>query len=157
MIVRVGGCKDQNVADELKRAALFFGRELLSRQMFSHIEVEINLTTTIRDLGDCCITHYNDWNKARYFEIRLRKPRSLPLMIKTLAHEMVHLKQFAKGELNDDHTKWKGFYIDSESIDYFDQPWEIEAASLEAVLYIMYEEFNTSINNGKETPNNHKI
>jgi hypothetical protein len=62
-------------------------------------------------------------------------------MIQTLAHEMVHLKQFAMGELNDEHTKWKSVPIDSNKLEYHDLPWEVEASSLEYILFSMYQEY----------------
>ena len=151
MIVRVSGCKDPEMELELQRATQFFASELLSRQMLKHIEVDIVMKTTIKDLGSCCIAFYNDWYKAREFEIELRRHRSRKNTLLTLAHEIVHLKQFAKGELNCNHTKWRGEKIDSESIEYSDLPWEIEANSLEYILYGLYEDYlhsqniNTSI------------
>ena len=53
---------------------------------------------------------------------------------------MVHLKQFAKGELDDENTTWKGEKIDVEAIGYHDLPWEVEAASLEYILYGLYQD-----------------
>ena len=59
------------------------------------------------------------------------------LMI-TLAHEMVHVKQYAKGQLKVKYNRkgnptflWRGRKF-KES--YYDQPWEIEAFSKERVL-----------------------
>ena len=50
--------------------------------------------------------------------------------LSTLAHEMVHVKQFAKGELDAGLTRWKSNkYCDK--IDYWDQPWEKEARKLQ--------------------------
>ena len=138
MNLKVTGCKDPQLEAELHRAAQFFAAELLSKKMLKHITIEIKMKTVMKDLGSCSITYYNDWNKAREFEIELRRHRSVKNTLLTLAHEMVHIKQFAKGELNDEHTKWLGQKIDSDSIDYNDLPWEIEACSLEYVLYILY-------------------
>jgi hypothetical protein len=56
-------------------------------------------------------------------------------LIVTLAHEMVHVKQYAKGQIT--HGKnvkskfWMGKLI---SADYYDTPWEIEAYSKERIL-----------------------
>lgn len=55
-----------------------------------------------------------------------------------LAHEMVHVKQHALGELkyryNGEHTRWKDGTIDDDSISYWDLPWEIEAHGREKGL-----------------------
>jgi hypothetical protein len=60
---------------------------------------------------------------------------SIENLIITLAHEMVHVKQYARGQIT--HGKnlkskfWMGQRIKSQ---YYDSPWEIEAYSKERVL-----------------------
>lgn len=49
--------------------------------------------------------------------------------LSTLAHEMVHVKQFARGELDENLTYWKG--RNHGNTDYWDQPWEREARRLQ--------------------------
>ena len=146
MKVIVTGSKDPLFEQELVTAAKFYGKELLSKQLLKHIHLEIVLVSSIPDLGNCCITYFNDWYKAREFEIQLRRRKSIKGMLQTLAHEMVHLKQFAKGELNDGHTKWRGKTIDAEAIEYHDLPWEIEASSYEYILYALYKEYRQTFN-----------
>jgi hypothetical protein len=54
-------------------------------------------------------------------------------LFETLAHEMVHVKQYAKGQYKTIRTKrfWMGSHVKA---DYFDQPWEREAMSKEKLL-----------------------
>jgi hypothetical protein len=144
MNTTVTGCKDPAFEGELRRAANFFAKELLSRQMLPHIVLEIVMKTHLKDLGNCCITYYNDWYQPREFEIELRRHRSLKNTILTLAHEMVHLKQFAKRELSEMNDIWKGQEIDTETTCYFDLPWEIEACSYEHILYGLYKDSTVS-------------
>ena len=142
MNVQITGCKDKELEIRLFQAAHFFGKLLLSRQMLPHIDMEIVMRTTIPDLGSCSVTHYNDWYKPRFFEIELRRHRSHKTTLSTLAHEMVHLKQFAKGELSMDNDRWHKTFIDTEVVPYVDLPWEIEASTMEVILYQNYiEEF----------------
>jgi hypothetical protein len=60
---------------------------------------------------------------------------SIENLIITLAHEMVHVKQYARGQIT--HGKnlkskfWMGQKIKSQ---YYDSPWEVEAYSRERVL-----------------------
>jgi len=54
----------------------------------------------------------------------------------TIAHELVHARQFIRGEMNDEDYMWKG--VDYESSDYRDTPWEIEAYAMEKVLVDIY-------------------
>lgn len=138
MNVTVTGCRDPQMERELVNATRFFGRFLLSRKMLPNISVEIMMKTTIPDLGSCAITYYNDWYKPREFEIELRRHRSLKNTLKTLAHEMVHLKQFAKCELNAEQTRWHRAPINTDDMSYMDYPWEQEANDLEHILYDVY-------------------
>ena len=108
--------------------------------MLPHIDIEIVMKSKMKDLGSCMVSYYNDWYQPREFEIELRKYRSLKLTLLTLAHEMVHLKQFAKKELNCDQTRWMGKSFDSENVSYHDYPWEVEANSMECILYTLYME-----------------
>jgi hypothetical protein len=57
--------------------------------------------------------------------------------ISTLAHEMVHVKQFAKDELDPALTRWKK--KDHSRTEYWDQPWEKEARRLQAKLVANFE------------------
>ena len=59
-------------------------------------------------------------------------------LVQTLAHEMVHVKQYAKGQLKNKVDKkgrtyqtWLGRRYDAH---YYDQPWEIEAFKRERLL-----------------------
>ena len=52
--------------------------------------------------------------------------------LSTLAHELVHVKQFARGELNEGLTRWKN--KNHEKTEYWDQPWEKEARRLQQKL-----------------------
>ena len=66
-------------------------------------------------------------------------------MIATLAHELVHVKQYVYGEYvkftraDKEHLiKWCGEYIDHQTTPYWEYPWEIEACGLEVCLYHQY-------------------
>jgi hypothetical protein len=57
-------------------------------------------------------------------------------LIQTLAHEMVHVKQIAKGQLSYEGKKifWKGERYYPRRMSYYDHPWEIDAWRNEKVL-----------------------
>ena len=57
-------------------------------------------------------------------------------LIQTLAHEMVHVKQIAKGQLSYEGKKifWKGERYYTRRMSYYDHPWEIDAWRNEKVL-----------------------
>ncbi len=54
----------------------------------------------------------------------------------TLAHEMVHVKQFALGELDTTFSRWKK--LEREFDDYWEQPWENEARRLQHKLALKF-------------------
>jgi hypothetical protein len=66
-------------------------------------------------------------------------------LLETVAHEMVHVKQYARGELYQGSRiakhRWQGKWI-SNNVDYWDHPWEIEAHGREAGLFIRWAEEN---------------
>ena len=55
---------------------------------------------------------------------------------------MVHLKQYAKGELSNEliTAKWQGktYKISGSLEDYLNYPWEIEAFGREHGMYLVY-------------------
>lgn len=63
-------------------------------------------------------------------------PISLIEMATTLAHEMVHVKQLAKGQmkfLSNEARIWKGKRY-SKKTKYLDMPWELDAFSKQEIL-----------------------
>lgn len=63
----------------------------------------------------------------------------LPYLFNTVAHEMIHVKQLAKGQLLYKRTKkgiekyWMGKRV-SDNIQYYDLPWEKEAFSKSEIM-----------------------
>lgn len=71
-------------------------------------------------------------HKAREFTLEVDTKSSFRNIVKTIAHEMVHVKQWAKGEFfeyanKDDIYFFNKKQYDAKKLDYWDQPWEIEA------------------------------
>ena len=66
----------------------------------------------------------------------LIKPKSLKDMGVTLAHEMIHVKQLAKGTLKQVNgvNFWKGKRY-RKNHKYLNLPWEIEAFSKQELLF----------------------
>ena len=57
----------------------------------------------------------------------------------TIAHELTHVKQYIRGELNAQMNRWKGQEIPmgprgAVKIKYTQQPWEVEAFEMEKFL-----------------------
>ena len=64
--------------------------------------------------------------------------KSIPFLrqMQALAHEMVHAKQFLRGELGHKGSdlRWKG--LSAAKVAYIDQPWEVEAYRMERDLFL---------------------
>jgi hypothetical protein len=60
--------------------------------------------------------------------------------IRTMAHEMVHVRQFVRKELDEDMTRWKSRRVNMDIIPYRELPWEIEAFRLGDKLFNQYME-----------------
>lgn len=128
-------CED----DDYVEAAEFYAKKL-------HIPddtiIAIGLYNGL-DVAGYCIKR--DREVFPYFiialDIAVNEDQEPPLSI--LAHEMVHVKQYVKGELIDHgkYCKWHGKkYQESEinSEEYFFSPWEVEAYGMQVGLYHFY-------------------
>lgn len=138
MVITFEGCGTPEMIERLTQSCDFFADKLISKRMSPYVFLDIIIRSNMREHGICSPIEFNTANKARGFEIELRKKKSLKSMISTLAHEMVHVKQYALGEINENNCKWKGKNVNVRKVDYFDLPWEEEAYRLEHVLLAEY-------------------
>jgi len=83
---------------------------------------------------------YEDCNiRPREFSIDLAENQSVEDFCKTLFHELVHVKQYALGEMRERHLltghsiSWKG--TDHTKTSYRQSPWEKEAYKMQNQLY----------------------
>jgi hypothetical protein len=69
-------------------------------------------------------------------------------MMQTLAHEMVHARQFIRGQLDAEGAKgWKWKGRNAEGFQYENQPWEKEAYRLEGQLFLKCFPFEAKFTN----------
>jgi hypothetical protein len=126
---------------EQKRAIKYFADKLLSKQMQRYVSVRFSFVSEMFYLGLTYVTECNSKDKPREFVIELSDDQTGKELMMTIAHEMVHVKQYAYGELNEEMTKWKGQKVCARTIEYDDQPWEIEAETRAEELCNEYEQF----------------
>ena len=126
-----------------KQAILFFADKLLSKQMQRHVSVRFSFVRNMFHLGLTQVCGYNAKDKPREFVIEVCREQIGRELLMTLAHEMVHVKQYVYNELNEEMTKWKGQSVCSRFIAYDDQPWEIEAETYAEELCNEYEKSRT--------------
>ena len=138
---------NQELKDLVKQGAEFYGEVLLGKRMAKNIYLDIKLTNDLKKKekaqGYCHIID-DSLSRPREFMIELDASMkySFDQILTWLAHEMVHLKQFVRGELFDyenGRVQWKSRTFGR--VHYTDQPWEKEAYRLEEELYEMFEEW----------------
>ena len=126
---------------ELKFATAFFAQYIMGTRLAEKLDIEIRLEDQGRNEGGCYPV--DSERRPRSFEIGIRPTMQRYKMLQCLAHEMVHVKQYAKGELSNEliTAKWQGktFKLTNSMEDYFNWPWEIEAYGRDRSLYLFYQ------------------
>ena len=112
----------------------FFAEQLFTPQKRRHLYLNVKYRKKMDYLGLASVEDYNVLGMPNSFLIEICR-NTEEEMLKSLGHELVHVLQYARGELNETMTLWRGKKIDSEKIPYFEQPWEQEAIILEQKLY----------------------
>lgn len=143
MLLRTSGKPKKVPLSLCKEAIRWYGKKLLGNRLYNSLEIKIEFDI---DQLDKNVYGYCDWNddnhRARNFTIIVHPTLGKRNTLLVLAHEMVHVKQYAKGELKDylrvNRVRWKDKVYDDEEIDYWEQPWEIEAHGREKGLYYQF-------------------
>lgn len=129
-----------------KQAIEFYGKVLLSKKIYNDIKVIVafDIKKNDENVGYC--SPEEDIKNPRNFYISCLKTRDMRYIFEILAHEMVHLKQFAKNELYfyDDRpgtiqsARWKKTDMDYTESNLINMPWEQEAYRLEKKILQEY-------------------
>lgn len=123
-----------------KRAVRVFGEYLLGRRLADHVSVILEFSPKLDTSEYYALCESVSVEAPRSFEISLAPSMKKREMIVAIAHEMVHVKQYARNELRDtrgSRIKWKGEFFE-EDIDYWLSPWERECMGYEHGLYYMF-------------------
>lgn len=143
MHLKTSGKPSKIPIKECKDAVKFYSKYLMTEKLFNSLNVRIifeDFPRKAKEYAFCEWKFAND--RSRDFIITVDSKLSKKNILLALAHEIVHVKQYAKGELKDylrsDKSKWQGTVFDLTKIDYWDQPWEIEAHGREIGLYIKF-------------------
>lgn len=114
-------------------------------KMLIDIEFEDDLHSKTGFLGNCI------WEDKHYrpneFTIQIDSNLNIKNMFNTLAHEMTHVIQWAKGDFyevvsksngQDKVYKYKGKEYKSNKMSYLDKPWEVEAFGRSFTLILQW-------------------
>jgi hypothetical protein len=139
MKLKVIKSPDRNFTPYIKRAANFYAQYLIpGKKLRNNLELFIKFNHKMPYFGLAQIEDYNLSGKPRTFLVEIHPWIGAKEILRTLAHEMVHVKQFVNGETNENLSKWMGVPIDSDAIDYYHQPWEMEAYSIEIGMFTKF-------------------
>ena len=127
----VGGTKTQK---KYARSMVKFCIKTLMPRMKT-LDITVKLTNPNGAMGYCL-----ELDDNRSFEIEADKKLRLRKLLETIAHEMVHVKQYARRELHPVHNTWCGKTYNPKTTDYWDLPWEIEAHGREVGLFVRWAE-----------------
>ena len=147
MQIKVTGTGPRN-AKILEEAAVFFADILMDPRMVRNLDLEIEVSKKADFEGECI--DEDATRNPRWFTIALRA-QTIDEMVKVLGHEMVHVKQHAKNELQSGFmvatrgglkmsSRWKGevWKPSRKEHHYYDSPWEVEAYGKEVGLFQRY-------------------
>jgi hypothetical protein len=138
---------------EIRAACNFYSDKLLYKRQSKNVHLTISF-------GNIDCKGYIEWMdrpvKPRRFKIVLSNKYKTKQTLLTLAHEMVHLKQYVLGEMTDttlrSNSKWKKRELHESKVDYFDFPYETEAYGREQGLYQRYLDHSAELPTGLYNP-----
>lgn len=144
--INVSGKSDAGIRKwEYAIAAGWMLERVLGKRLASNIVLKVKLVPKLKQIDDVKgdVGWEDDNTRPREFLIRIDSSQSKSMQMRTLAHEIIHVKQFARGELFDylqsDKIRWKRkkYNMKSKMLlrDYMKLPWEVEAYKYEKIIY----------------------
>ena len=143
MLLHIRGSNQYN-RKLVYRATWWYAEKLMSNRLMSGLEIDINLRKNLIDKEGCegTATWEDENHRPKEFTIELDVSYSIRDALITLAHEMVHIKQWAKGEmyeyLKSGLIRFHKTKFDVDNIDYWDYPWEVEAFGKQLGLFVRF-------------------
>ena len=163
---------DRALSKHLRHAARFYARELMSKRLCDKLSLEIICKKNDAGFPESGVAEWTDQvPRPKSFRITIGKISSKHWSeyFKILAHEIVHVKQYARSEMTSLVTmmegnmmsqSWHGSRYNLSSArkpkvnparkkslitelsgsDYYYHPWEVEAFGLEVGLFQYYRE-----------------
>jgi len=134
--IRIYGFKeDPALKAIIKQSVIFAINELLpnKRKLDLIVKRKNKLLEEHNAYGLCYST-----DDPHYYFIDLYRDQDNAELLRTLFHEMTHVKQYAKKELvyRTGYSLWKGQrYKDESDEKEWNRPWEKEARKYEKILY----------------------
>ena len=144
MILHVKG-SNKATRKLVEHATWFYAEKLMGKRLMAGLEITINLKKNLlsKDGNEGSAIWEDDSYRPKEFIIELDTTVKIRNLLITLAHEMVHVKQWAKDEMYEymniaGLVRFKGEKVHMEITDYWDYPWEIEAYGRQLGLFIRF-------------------
>lgn len=101
-----------------------------------NLEIHIDFIRTKKFLGQ--YEGIDEHGETHYIDIN--EGESQEDIIRSIFHELVHVRQTDDGDLSLDGNSWKGFLYRTKEmeVEYDHLPWEKEAAELEEKMWRIY-------------------
>jgi len=143
MLIKVTG-SNKAVREMITDASWFYAEKLMGKRLINNLELNINLKRNMfKDENTEGTAIWEDESyRPKEFTIELDSTCVIRNILITLAHEMVHIKQWAKNEMYEYTTPGKVRFMktkyDMNDLDYWDYPWEIEAFGKQLGLFVRF-------------------
>lgn len=146
MILNIKG-SNKDCRKLIESAAYYYAEKLIGKRLLKTIKININLKRGMVKKdgaeGTCIWDDWEDLRKTpREFTIELDCGVTIRNILINLAHEMVHMKQWVRGDMyeysNPHMVRFMKKKYDMSEIAYWDYPWEIEAYGRQLGLFIRW-------------------
>jgi hypothetical protein len=144
MILHVKG-SNKAIRKLVESATRFYAEKLMGKRLTENLKITVNLKRNLlsKEGLEGSAVWEDDSYRPREFIVEIDSTVKVRNILLTLAHEMVHVKQWAKDEMYEylntiGMVRFKGEKVHLDSLEYWDQPWEIEAYGKQLGLFIRY-------------------
>jgi hypothetical protein len=143
MLIKVTG-SNKAVRELITAATWFYAEKLMGKRLINNLELNIKLKRNMfKDENTEGTAIWEDESyRPKEFTIELDCGAKIRNILITLAHEMVHIKQWAKNEMYEYTTPGKVRFMktkyDMNDLDNWDYPWEIEAFGKQLGLFVRF-------------------
>ena len=144
MILHVKG-SNKAIRKLVESATRFYAEKLMGKRLTENLKITVNLKRNLlsKEGLEGSAVWEDDSYRPREFIVEIDSTVKVRNILLTLAHEMVHVKQWAKDEMYEQlntigMVRFKGEKVHLDSLEYWDQPWEIEAYGKQLGLFIRY-------------------
>ena len=146
----IRNCENRKLKRQMKQALQYYINQLVHKNLSKHLAVTLIFDDQMSSQEYAeCYPSQTFTDKPRKFVVRINKNITRKPLL-ALAHEAIHIKQYAKQELSTCHTFWKNTRVYSTTR-YLDLPWEKQAYRYDYTLYKDYKNFCAEQSRNRKT------